>query len=100
LIVENESNPEFIILDVRTAEEFEFERIGDAKNIDFNSKDFKIQLENMDKNKKYLVYCHSGRRSSKAVKEMDKSGFKHVQNLSGGIMKWIKKGLPLNDVQK
>lgn len=97
LIVENESKPEFIILDVRTPEEFELERIGDAVNMDFNAKDFKIQLKNMDKGNKYLVYCHSGRRSSKAVKEMDKLGFNDVHNLSGGIMKWIKNGFPLKE---
>jgi rhodanese-related sulfurtransferase len=95
LINENKSNSDFVILDVRTKAEYDSERIEDAKNIDYKSKDFKIKMDKLDKNIKYLVYCRSGHRSANAVKDMKKLGFEDVLNISGGIMKWNRKGLPM-----
>lgn len=95
LIVENNSDPKLVILDVRTPDEYSSERIEDSQNINFNSGNFKRKVNELDKTKKYLVYCRSGRRSANAVKEMKKLGFEDVLNISGGIMKWNKKGLPM-----
>jgi len=95
VINENKTNPKLVILDVRTPKEYESERIENATNIDYNSKSFKIEVDKLDKNHKYLVYCRSGHRSSNAVKDMKKLGFEDVKNISGGIMKWNRKGLPL-----
>jgi rhodanese-related sulfurtransferase len=95
LIVENESNPEFIILDVRTPEEFEENRIETALNIDYRSNTFKDEISKLERNRKYLVYCRSGRRSADAVKIMMELGFNDVKNVKGGITKWINKGLPI-----
>jgi len=95
LIVENESNPEFVILDVRTPGEFEENRIETAKNIDYRSNNFKDELSKLGRDEKYLVYCRSGRRSSNAVKIMVDLGFTDVKNMKGGITKWINKGLPI-----
>lgn len=95
LIVENESNPEFIILDVRTPEEFAENRIETAINIDYRSNNFKYEISKLERNRKYLVYCRSGVRSADAVKIMMELGFNDVKNVKGGITKWINKGLPI-----
>lgn len=95
LIVENQSNPEFIILDVRRPEEYEESRIENARNIDYNSNNFEEEILKLNKNDKYLVYCRSGRRSSNTLKIMNKLGFNDVKNMKGGITKWINKGLPI-----
>ena len=95
LININRSNTEFIILDVRTPEEYSESHINNAENIDYKSSTFIEELEKMDKNIKYLVYCRSGRRSSNAVRVMIKLGFTDLHNLSGGIGKWKKENLPL-----
>ncbi len=95
LIEENKSNQKFTILDVRTPEEFQENRIENAKNIDYYSNNFKDQILKLEMDGMYLVYCRSGGRSSSAVNLMEKLGFEDVKNLSGGIMKWNKKGLPL-----
>ncbi|MTK63747.1 MAG: rhodanese-like domain-containing protein [Methanobacterium sp.] len=94
-IVENESNSDFIILDVRTSEEFEESRIENAINIDYYSNNFKDEISKLKKSRKYLVYCRSGRRSASAVKIMEDMGFNDVKNMKGGITKWINKGLPI-----
>ena len=64
-------------------------------NIEYNSSIFKSEIDKMDRNKKYLVYCQSGHRSSNAVKIMINMGFTDIHNLSGGIRKWKGKGFPL-----
>jgi rhodanese-related sulfurtransferase len=95
LIKNQDSNHKLVILDVRSPGEFSDEHIENAENLDYNSKNFKIKVNELDKNKKYLVYCHSGMRSSRAVKEMEKLGFTDIKNISGGIKKWKRNGLPL-----
>ncbi len=95
IIDENKNNNDFVILDVRTPEEFNSGRIENSENINFYSSDFKEQLSKLDKNKVYLVYCRSGSRSAKAVKIMEELGFKKVYNVEGGIISWKKNNLPL-----
>lgn len=95
LIVENKSNPKFIILDVRTPEEFEESRVETAMNINYRTNNFKDEISKLARDRKYLVYCRSGRRSSNAVKIMVDMGFNDVKNMKGGITKWINKGLPI-----
>jgi rhodanese-related sulfurtransferase len=95
LINKQNSNHELVVLDVRSHQEFSDEHIENAENLDYNSQDFKIKVNDLDKNKKYLVYCHSGMRSSRAVKEMEKLGFTDIKNISGGIRKWKGNMLPL-----
>jgi rhodanese-related sulfurtransferase len=95
LINQYDSNTKLVILDVRSHQEFSDEHIENAENLDYNSQEFKIKVNDLDKNKKYLVYCHSGMRSSRAVKEMEKLGFTEIKNISGGIRKWKGNGLPL-----
>jgi rhodanese-related sulfurtransferase len=95
LINNNLSNLEFVILDVRSPVEYSEAHIDRAENIDYNSNIFKSEIVKRDKNKKYLVYCRSGRRSSNAVKIMIELGFTDIHNLSGGIRKWKGEGFPI-----
>ena len=94
-LIKTDNKDSYIILDVRTPDEYDETHIENSQNIDYNSKTFKLEIEKLDKNKKYLIYCHSGRRSSNAMKIMEKSGFTDLKNISGGIIKWKKNNLPL-----
>ena len=79
--------PEPVVLDVRTAEEFESGYIPNAKNIDLRmGPGFIEQINTLDKNKPYYVYCRSGARSAQAVKLMRDLGFNETYNLLGGIL--------------
>lgn len=80
------NNPDLVIVDVRTNREFEVGHIEGALNIDVSLPDFKEKIEQLDKNKKYLVYCRSGNRSKFAGRIMEGLGFKEVYNLDGGIV--------------
>ena len=94
LIQNNQNNPDFVIIDVRTPGEFAGEHIENATNIDFYSEAFRDTLNNLDKNKTYLIYCQVGGRSGSALDIMAELNFKEVYNILGGINLWKTEGFP------
>ena len=94
LIQDNQNNPDFAIIDVRTPAEFNGDHIENATNIDFYSETFQDMLNNLDKNKTYLIYCAIGGRSGSALDIMAELNFKEVYNIVGGINQWKAEGLP------
>ena len=68
-------NPDAILIDVRTAKEYEMGHIEGAINIDFLAPDFWEKIRKLDTNKSYFVYCRSGRRSIRACTLMKNGGF-------------------------
>ena len=44
-----------------------------------------------DKNKKLILYCHSGARSALASKTLRKMGYSKVMHIKGGFKEWMKK---------
>lgn len=83
------NDDEAVILDVRTNLEVEEGYIPDAKNIDiYKGYEFLQELDKLDKNKNYYVYCRSGSRSAQACTLMDQKGFKQTYNLRGGFSNW------------
>ena len=93
-IGENQSDPDFILLDIRTPEEFSAERLEDAVNlVDYYSETFRQDLDKLDKSKTYLIYCRTGRRTGEALTIMKDLGFSEVYNMLGGITGWAEEGL-------
>jgi rhodanese-related sulfurtransferase len=84
-----------ITLDVRTPGEFNDGHIEGALLIDFQSGNFENEIESLDKNQTYAVYCRSGSRSGQAVKVMREAGFNDIYNLDGGVIDWTNSELPL-----
>jgi len=95
LIKANYQKSDFLILDVRTSEEYESSHIPNALNIDYKSAEFKKQIAKLDKNKIYLTYCRSGRRSAKSAEIMKELGIANVYMIDGGIIAWNREGLPI-----
>ncbi|RAV29833.1 rhodanese-like domain-containing protein [Sinomicrobium soli] len=88
-VEELENDSSAVILDVRTAEEFEEGYIPNAINIDIRQgQGFIDELEKLDKSKTYYVYCRSGARSAQACSLMEQLGFEEAHNLLGGILEW------------
>jgi rhodanese-related sulfurtransferase len=92
LIQNNLNNSNFVILDVRTLSEFEGGHIRNATNLDFYSEIFVEELNNLEKNQIYLVYCRTGSRSAEAADIMITLGFGEVYNMLGGIVDWKAEG--------
>ena len=95
LIGKNKDNQSFIIIDVRTPEEFANEHIENAVNLDYYSEKFRDELNKLDKEKTYLIYCRSGNRSGKALSIMKELAFREVYNMLGGVIQWKAEGYPL-----
>jgi rhodanese-related sulfurtransferase len=85
------AEPAIVVLDVRTPEETAEGMIAGAIAIDYEADNFETEVDKLDKNKTYLVYCRSGSRSSEAGDIMVQKGFKHVFNLKGGYIAWTGK---------
>lgn len=84
-----------VVLDIRTAEEFNEARLADAIMVDFYAADFADQLDQLDKNVPYVMYCRTGNRSSEAIKTMKDLGFTEVYEIDGGIVNWYEQGYPI-----
>ncbi len=91
----NRNNPNFVILDVRTPEEFEGGHIEGAINMDYYDPGFQVDLGKLDKTKTYLIYCRTGNRSDTAFGFMQELRFKEVYPLEGGILAWRTAGFPV-----
>ena len=77
----------YVILDVRTQEEFDEAHIDGAILIpDYEIAD-KAESVLKDKDQLLLVYCRSGRRSKLAAEELVKLGYTNVKEF-GGIIDW------------
>lgn len=95
LLAAHAGSPSFVLLDVRTPEEFAQGRIAGAILLDYRGAGFQWDLARLDRSQTYLVYCRTGNRSSYAVRIMAEMGFAHVYDLDGGIVLWEAEGLPL-----
>ena len=76
------------LIDVRTPAEFAEGHIENAKNIDFYSNNFDLEIDALDKSIPVILYCKSGRRSAKCVSKLNSKGFKVIYDLQGGINHW------------
>ena len=72
---------------MRTSKEFSGGAIEGAINI--NVDDLRANLEKLDKNKTYAIYCQVGLRGYLANRIMRNNGFRAV-NLNGGYNLWSK----------
>ncbi len=85
----------YVLLDVRTPEEFKAGHLPGALMIDWNGENFEtVALDTLPKEKTVAVYCRSGRRSASAAGTLVKYGYR-VVNLSGGIKAWTAAGKPI-----
>jgi rhodanese-related sulfurtransferase len=88
-----QTNPDIIILDVRTTSEYNTGYIENAILIPVSQ--LETRINELDNNKTVLVYCKSGGRSATAANILVNNGFGDVYNLQGGITAWKNSGLPI-----
>jgi rhodanese-related sulfurtransferase len=95
LIEQEQDNPDFVIMDVRTPAEYAEGHLANAVNIDFDADDFEDRIKELDRGNTYVVYCRSGVRSAGARDAMQELGFNEVYNVLGGIIGWTDTGFPV-----
>ena len=82
-----DSMDKYIILDVRTEDEYNEFHIENAINIPDYEIGTKAEDILKDKNQTIFVYCRSGRRSKGAAKELVTLGYTNVIDF-GGVIDW------------
>lgn len=82
-----EENENYIILDVRTLEEYNQGHIPNAICIPNETIDGNVVNKLPDKNQMILVYCRSGNRSKQAAEKLKKLGYTNLIEF-GGIIDW------------
>ena len=84
-----------VLLDVRTADEYNDGHIQNAINIDVMQNGFVDKAKStLPADKTIAVYCRSGKRSALAAWMLAKEDYKAV-NLEGGILAWKDTGMPI-----
>ena len=94
MIRDHQGDTDFVLLDVRTPQEYADGHLEGAVLIDYYSETFSNRLNELDKAKPYLIYCQSGGRSGRALDIMRDLGFEEVYNVLGGILQWEADGFP------
>ena len=82
-----DSEEGYIILDVRTQEEFDQGHIPGATQISHEEIAEKAEEVLTDKEQLILVYCRSGRRSKSAAEALAELGYTNIKEF-GGIIDW------------
>lgn len=95
LLRENEQNSSFVIVDVRTPEEFAGGHIKGATLINYYDADFGDRIAALPADKTYFFYCRSGNRTSRTMQIARNAGLQNIFELKGGTSAWAKAGLPL-----
>lgn len=82
-----------VVIDVRTPEEFASGHLADARNIDVEGDSFHAEVDELDRDASYVLYCRTGARAGAAGEMMLEMGFTDVAN-AGGFEDLASAGLP------
>ena len=84
-----------VILDLRSADDFNEGRITNSINIPFKDLDDRSHEIPSNEEKQIVLICEMGSNSGNAGEQLMKLGFKDILILSGGISQWKMDNLPL-----
>ncbi len=85
----------WVVLDVRTPNEFNEGHIKGAININIYDQNAPGRIDKLNRNAKYIVYCRTHNRSGIAVEHMMQSGFKTIYQMMDGFPGWAANRLPV-----
>ncbi len=72
-----------LVIDVRTAEEYQQAHVQQAVNIPYEQMAVRIAALAPDQNARIVLYCRSGRRSGIAEQTLRQLGYKQIENKGG-----------------
>ncbi len=83
-----DNNEDFILLDVRSPQEYEQLRIDDPRVVLIPLGKLRESLDKLDKNKEIITFCKISLRGYEAQRILEGAGFTKVKFLDGGIACW------------
>jgi hydroxyacylglutathione hydrolase len=91
------TNPPFV-LDVRTPQEWQTRHIVGSVNIPLNH--LGERISELPRDRRIVVHCASGYRSSIAFSMLQRAGFDDLVELAGGMAAWEAAKLPVDDGER
>jgi len=85
-VARREAGAQVTLLDVREDWELAIASVPDIVHVPMAQ--VAQRLAELDPNRETVVLCRSGRRSLEVAKLLERSGFRSVANLTGGILAW------------
>ncbi|MBW3545128.1 MAG: ThiF family adenylyltransferase, partial [Bacteroidetes bacterium] len=82
-----DAGEDFLLLDVREPHEYEDANLG---GLSVPLKTLPDRLDEITRDKKIIVHCHSGQRSKQAIQLLQEQGYQNLYNLKGGIVAWAR----------
>lgn len=82
-----------LLIDVRTDEEVGRGMIAGARHIPLHQ--LASRIDTIGRDRSVVFYCQSGARSMQASAFLAARGWPEVYNLNGGIVAWVRSGLPV-----
>ncbi len=80
-----------VLLDTRTPEEYAVSHLPNARFVNYDA--FEVaEVSDIAKDTEVVVYCAVGYRSERVGEALQQAGYRHVQNLYGGIFAWKNAG--------
>lgn len=89
------ANHNIVVLDVRTAEEFNNGHLVNAVNVSHDTIAEKLNQLSQYKNSTVVVHCRSGYRAGIAERILAKNGFNNLRHLTGDMNGWLDANLPV-----
>jgi rhodanese-related sulfurtransferase len=79
---------DLLILDVRTAKEFDEGHVPGAVNISHDELESRLAEIEAQRGADVVVYCRSGRRAGMALDLLARAGFERLHHLEGDYLAW------------
>ena len=90
-----DAGKKFILLDVRSKEEFDAGHLPNAMHVSRGLLEFKIGRVIPDKNANIILYCRTGARSALATQVLNEMGYVNAKNMAGAFKAWGTAGYPV-----
>lgn len=91
-------NQKAVVLDIRTPGEAAQSHIPGASHIPMNF--LPREAGRLPRDRNILLYCRSGSRSASACSYLRSRGFSNIGHIQGGILSWMRDGLPVSGGQQ
>jgi len=85
----------FVLLDVRTSEEFKAGHLPKAVNIPRGTLEFMIGKHYPEKDVEIVVYCRTDARAALCARCLSDMGYTNIKNLKGAFKAWGEAGYPI-----
>jgi len=82
------TDEDFLVVDVRTAEQFQFRYIDDPRVIQIALGELHSRLAEIPRDKPVIAVCPLGARGYSAMRILVQAGYENVKFLEGGLQGW------------